>query len=242
MSDIHTCPDLSGGPVSYLPSFLGELPGTPSDWRRKLEDLKEPGEVRFFLTVGDCLAFEAGTRKGRRLHDTTETGGRLPEDAIEQAVNPEALRILGGKSLFRQNVLPLAMAYANALERERQGVELEDAPGSGPSDFLMLMYKPVKFSVGVTPEMEERNGRIFVKCRDDFIRGMREKFRALGVGPSAVLPPWRVARLSQTAADVAEWSPQDGATWEQAGARYALSVPREPPESPLSVDSEEDAE
>ena len=39
---------------------------------------------------------------------------------------------------------------------------------------------------------------------------------------SGILPPWRVEALSETAADVARWSPQNGETWEQAGARYAL--------------------
>ena len=222
MSNTHKQPEASG---AVLVSVDGTLPtaadlhvrvsGNPAEWRRKLEALKEPGVVRWFLTVGDCLAHEAGTRKGRRLHDTTETGGRLPDDALEQVIRPEALRILGGESRFSQKNIALAMAYANAIEREKAGARLEDVPFT---DCAMLLWSDIPFGVGETPELEERNARIIAACRVAFLQGMSSVSRM----PSGILPPWRVAALSQTAADVAEWSPQNGETWEQAGARYAL--------------------
>ena len=201
--------------VSHVRVSHVRVSGNPAEWRRKLEALKEPGVVRWFLTVGDCLAHEAGTRKGRRLHDTTETGGRLPDDALEQVIRPEALRILGGESRFSQKNIALAMAYANAIEREKAGARLEDVPFT---DCAMLLWSDIPFGVGETPELEERNARIIAACRVAFLQGMSSVSRM----PSGILPPWRVAALSETAADVARWSPQNGETWEQAGARYAL--------------------
>lgn len=201
--------------VSHVRVSHVRVSGNPAEWRRKLEALKEPGVVRWFLTVGDCLAHEAGTRKGRRLHDTTETGGRLPDDALEQVIRPEALRILGGESRFSQKNIALAMAYANAIEREKAGARLEDVPFT---DCAMLLWEDIRFGVGETPELEKRNARIIAACRVAFLQGMSSVSRM----PSGILPPWRVAALSETAADVARWSPQDGETWEQAGARYAL--------------------
>ena len=196
MNNTHKQPEGSGAVLVSVDGTLPtaadlhvRIPGNPEEWRRKLEALKEPGVVRWFLTVGDCLAHEAGTRKGRRLHDTTETGGRLPDDALEQVIRPEALRILGG-------------------------------------DCAMLLWSDIPFGVGKTPELEERNARIIAACRVAFLQGMKD------AGGDSLLPPWRVARLSRTAADVARWIPQDGETWEQAGARYTLSV----------VSSEEGAE
>lgn len=209
--------------VSHVRVSHVRVSGNPAEWRRKLEALKEPGVVRWFLTVGDCLAHEAGTRKGRRLHDTTETGGRLPDDALEQVIRPEDLRILGGESRFSQKNIALAMAYANAIEREKAGARLEDVPFT---DCAMLLWSDIPFGVGETPELEERNARIIAACRVAFLQGMKD------AGGDSLLPPWRVAALSQTAADVARWSPQNGETWEQAGARYALS----------SVESAQDSE
>lgn len=232
MSHTHKQPEASGAVLVSVDGTLPSaadlhacVPGNPAEWRRKLEALKEPGVVRWFLTVGDCLAHEAGTRKGRRLHDTTETGGRLPADALEQVIRPEALRILGGESRFSQKNIALAMAYANAIERERAGAEIESVPFT---DCAMLLWEDICFGVGETPELEERNARIMSDCRVAFLQGMSSVSRM----PSGILPPWRVAALSQTAADVARWSPQNGETWEQAGARYTLSV----------VSSEEGAE
>ena len=220
MSNTHKQPEESGAVLVSVDGTLPtaadlhvRVPGNPAEWRRKLEALKEPGVVRWFLTVGDCLAHEAGTRKGRRLHDTTETGGRLPDDALEQVIRPEALRILGGESRFSQKNIALAMAYANAIEREKAGARLEDVPFT---DCAMLLWSDIPFGVGETPELEERNARIIAACRVAFLQGMKD------AGGDSLLPPWRVARLSQTAADVARWSPQNGETWEQAGARYAL--------------------
>lgn len=222
MNNTHKQPEESGAVLVSVDGTLPtaadlhvRIPGNPEEWRRKLEALKEPGVVRWFLTVGDCLAHEAGTRKGRRLHDTTETGGRLPDDALEQVIRPEALRILGGESRFSQKNIALAMAYANAIEREKAGARLEDVPFT---DCAMLLWSDIPFGVGETPELEERNARIIAACRVAFLQGMSSVSRM----PSGILPPWRVAALSQTAADVAEWSPQNGETWEQAGARYAL--------------------
>ena len=222
MNNTHKQPEESG---AVLVSVDGTLPsaadlhvrvsGNPAEWRRKLEALKEPGVVRWFLTVGDCLAHEAGTRKGRRLHDTTETGGRLPDDALEQVIRPEALRILGGESRFSQKNIALAMAYANAIEREKAGARLEDVPFT---DCAMLLWSDIPFGVGETPELEERNARIMSDCRVAFLQGMSSVSRM----PSGILPPWRVEALSETAADVARWSPRNGETWEQAGARYTL--------------------
>ena len=232
MNNTHKQPEESGAVLVSVDGTLPtaadlhvRIPGNPEEWRRKLEALKEPGVVRWFLTVGDCLAHEAGTRKGRRLHDTTETGGRLPDDALEQVIRPEALRILGGESRFSQKNIALAMAYANAIEREKAGARLEDVPFT---DCAMLLWSDIPFGVGETPELEERNARIIAACRVAFLQGMSSVSRM----PSGILPPWRVAALSQTAADVARWSPQNGETWEQAGARYTLSV----------VSSEEGAE
>ena len=232
MNNTHKQPEESGAVLVSVDGTLPtaadlhvRIPGNPEEWRRKLEALKEPGVVRWFLTVGDCLAHEAGTRKGRRLHDTTETGGRLPDDALEQVIRPEALRILGGESRFSQKNIALAMAYANAIERERAGAEIESVPFT---DCAMLLWSDIPFGVGETPELEERNARIIAACRVAFLQGMSSVSRM----PSGILPPWRVAALSQTAADVARWSPQNGETWEQAGARYTLSV----------VSSEEGAE
>lgn len=232
MNNTHKQPEESG---AVLVSVDGTLPsaadlhvrvsGNPAEWRRKLEALKEPGVVRWFLTVGDCLAHEAGTRKGRRLHDTTETGGRLPDDALEQVIRPEVLRILGGESRFSQKNIALAMAYANAIEREKAGARLEDVPFT---DCAMLLWSDIPFGVGETPELEERNARIIAACRVAFLQGMKDAGGDPLLPPwrvarlSGILPPWRVAALSQTAADVARWSPQNGETWEQAGARYAL--------------------
>lgn len=222
MNNTHKQPEESGAVLVSVDGTLPtaadlhvRIPGNPEEWRRKLEALKEPGVVRWFLTVGDCLAHEAGTRKGRRLHDTTETGGRLPDDALEQVIRPEALRILGGESRFSQKNIALAMAYANAIEREKAGARLEDVPFT---DCAMLLWSDIPFGVGETPELEERNARIIAACRVAFLQGMSSVSRM----PSGILPPWRVAALSQTAADVAEWSPQNGETWEKAGARYAL--------------------
>ena len=128
MNNTHKQPEASGAVLVSVDGTLPtaadlhvRIPGNPEEWRRKLEALKEPGVVRWFFTVGDCLAHEAGTLKGRRLHDTTETGGRLPDDALEQVIRPEALRILGGESRFSQKNIALAMAYANAIEREKAG-------------------------------------------------------------------------------------------------------------------------
>lgn len=232
MSNTHKQPEESG---AVLVSVDGTLPtaadlhvrvsGNPEEWRRKLEALKEPGVVRWFLTVGDCLAHEAGTLKGRRLHDTTETGGRLPDDALEQVIRPEALRILGGESRFSQKNIALAMAYANAIEREKAGARLEDVPFT---DCAMLLWSDIPFGVGETPELEERNARIIAACRVSFLQGMKDAGGDPLLPPwrvarlSGILPPWRVAALSETAADVARWSPQNGETWEQAGARYTL--------------------
>lgn len=222
MINTHKQPEESGAVLVSVDGTLPtaadlhvRIPGNPEEWRRKLEALKEPGVVRWFLTVGDCLAHEAGTRKGRRLHDTTETGGRLPDDALEQVIRPEALRILGGESRFSQKNIALAMAYANAIEREKAGARLEDVPFT---DCAMLLWSDIPFGVGETPELEKRNARIIAACRVAFLQGMSSVSRM----PSGILPPWRVAALSQTAADVAEWSPQNGETWEQAGARYTL--------------------
>lgn len=222
MNNTHKQPEESGAVLVSVDGTLPtaadlhvRIPGNPEEWRRKLEALKEPGVVRWFLTVGDCLAHEAGTRKGRRLHDTTETGGRLPDDALEQVIRPEALRILGGESRFSQKNIALAMAYANAIEREKAGARLEDVPFT---DCAMLLWSDIPFGVGETPELEERNARIIAACRVAFLQGMSSVSRM----PSGILPPWRVAALSETAADVARWSPQNGETWEQAGARYTL--------------------
>lgn len=230
MNNTHKQPEESGAVLVSVDGTLPtaadlhvRIPGNPEEWRRKLEALKEPGVVRWFLTVGDCLAHEAGTRKGRRLHDTTETGGRLPDDALEQVIRPEPLRILGGESRFSQKNIALAMAYANAIEREKAGARLEDVPFT---DCAMLLWSDIPFGVGETPELEKRNARIIAACRVAFLQGMKD------AGGDSLLPPWRVARLSRTAADVARWIPQDGEPWEQAGARYTLSV----------VSSEEGAE
>lgn len=135
----------------------------------------------------------------------------------------EALRILGGESRFSQKNIALAMAYANAIEREKAGARLEDVPFT---DCAMLLWSDIPFGVGETPELEERNARIIAACRVAFLQGMKD------AGGDSLLPPWRVAALSQTAADVARWSPQNGETWEQAGARYTLS----------SVESAQDSE
>ena len=74
MNNTHKQPEESGAVLVSVDGTLPtaadlhvRIPGNPEEWRRKLEALKEPGVVRWFLTVGDCLAHEAGTRKGRRL-------------------------------------------------------------------------------------------------------------------------------------------------------------------------------